>query len=215
MKKALIIICGIILIIILQTLSALGFLYNYYIKRLEEATRKITMPVAAVDIPKGTYINSYMITSADQTNNASKIDNSYYFITYEIIGKIATKDIKKNDMFSTDNIMSQDNGITFNHTEGIETENEITTPFLNYNNINYYYTNSYQRLEVSYLNKKYTIDDAIRLNVLSLQAILNESSSNEEEPNGKIYKYRNFNIQMCNNNNLYITGNKDLNNYCK
>ena len=85
---------------------------------------------------------------------------------------------------------------------------------LNYNNIYYYYTNRNQSLEVSYMNKKYTIDDIIRLNILSLDEILNQSSSKENINQNTLYKYELFNLQLCNNNTIYITNNTNKNNYC-
>ena len=64
------------------------------------------------------------------------------------------------------------------------------------------------------MNKKYTIDDIIRLNILSLDEILNQSSSKENINQNTLYKYELFNLQLCNNNTLYITNNTNKNNYC-
>ena len=64
------------------------------------------------------------------------------------------------------------------------------------------------------MNKKYTIDDIIRLNILSLDEILNQSSSKENINQNTLYKYELFNLQLCNNNTIYITNNTNKNNYC-
>ena len=64
------------------------------------------------------------------------------------------------------------------------------------------------------MNKKYTIDDIIRLNILSLDEILNQSSSKEKINQNTLYKYELFNLLLCNNNTLYITNNTNKNNYC-
>ena len=64
------------------------------------------------------------------------------------------------------------------------------------------------------MNKKYSIDDIIRLNILSLDEILNQSSSKENINQNTLYKYELFNLQLCNNNTIYITNNTNKNNYC-
>ena len=158
--KKLIIIIGILLVVTLQILSLIGFIYDDYIKKI-------------IDF---------------------------------------TKNINKNEMFSVDNLIS--NEIIFYYKDDANINNDITKPFLNYNNIYYYYTNSNQSLEVSYMNKKYTIDDIIRLNILSLDEILNQSSSKENINQNTLYKYELFNLQLCNNNTIYITNNTNKNNYC-
>ncbi len=207
--KKITVISGIVLVIILQILSLIGFIYVDYNKKIDNATKNINIPVASQNISKGTIITADMITIVSKNN----INNKYYSNTMEIIGKAATKDINKNEMFSVDNLISDE--IVFNYKEDTKINNDITKPFLNYNNIYYYYTTSNQSLEVSYMNKKYNIDDIIRLNVLSLKEILNKSISKENINQNTLYKYESFNILLCTNNNLFITKNNDSKNYCE
>ncbi len=207
--KKITVISGILLVIILQILSLIGFIYTDYNKKIDDTTKNINIPVASQKISKGTIITADMIYIVSKNN----IDNKYYSNTIEIIGKAATKDINKNEMFSVDNLISDE--IVFNYKEDTKINNDITKPFLNYNNIYYYYTNNNQSLEVSYMNKKYNIDDIIRLNVLSLKEILNKSINKENINQNTLYKYESFNILLCTNNNLFITKNNDSNNYCE
>ena len=188
--KKITVISGILLVIILQILSLIGFIYTDYNKKIDDTTKNINIPVASQKISKGTIITADMIYIVSKNN----IDNKYYSNTIEIIGKAATKDINKNEMFSVDNLISDE--IVFNYKEDTKINNDITKPFLNYNNIYYYYTNNNQSLEVSYMNKKYNIDDIIRLNVLSLKEILNKSINKENINQNTLYKYESFNILL-------------------
>lgn len=206
--KKLIIIIGILLVVTLQILSLIGFIYDDYNKKINDVTKNINIPVASQNISKGTIITENMITIINKNN----VDNKYYLNTTKIIGKVATKNINKNEMFSVNNLIS--NEIIFYYKDDANINNDITKPFLNYNNIYYYYTNSNQSLEVSYMNKKYSIDDIIRLNILSLDEILNQSSSKEKINQNTLYKYELFNLLLCNNNTIYITNNTNKNNYC-
>ena len=54
--KKLIIIIGILLVITLQILSLIGFIYNDYNKKINDVTKNIDIPVASQNISKGTII---------------------------------------------------------------------------------------------------------------------------------------------------------------
>lgn len=195
---------GTILVIILQLFSLIGFVYhkNNNIKLLK-------VPISNQKIYKNTIITNDMIT-IKETKDA--INDKYFSNTIDIIGKKATKDINKEEVFTSDNISSGE--ITFSYIENNKINNDISKPFLSYNSINYYYTYKNQSLEVSYMNKKYTIDDIIRLNVISLEDLLNKALNKDINPKNTTYKYEQFNIQICTDNNLFITKKDNSKNYC-
>ncbi len=198
-----VLIYGTILVIILQVLSLIGFICY---KKNEIKLLKV--PVANRKIYTNTIITNDMI---NMKKTKDTVDDKYFIYVKDIIGKKATKDISPNEVFSPNNISSGE--ISFNYFEKNDINNNILKPFLNYNNINYYYTDKKQLLEVSYMNKKYTIDDIIRLNVIPLENVLNKALNKEANFKSTIYYYKQFNIQIC-NNNLFIIKKDNNKDYC-
>lgn len=199
-----ILIYGTILVIILQVLSLIGFIcYN------KNNIKLLKVPVANRRIYTNTIITDDMI---DIKKTKDTVNDKYFLYTTDIVGKKATKDISPNEVFSPNNISSGE--ISFNYFEKNNINNNILKPFLSYNNIYYYYTDKKQSLEVSYMNKKYTIDDIIRLNVISLENVLNKALNKETNFKSTIYYYKQFNIQICNDNNLFIIKKDNNKDYC-
>ena len=64
------------------------------------------------------------------------------------------------------------------------------------------------------MNKKYTIDDIIRLNVISLENVLYKALNKETNFKSTIYYYKQFKIQICNDNNLFIIKKDNNKDYC-
>ena len=206
MKKSML-----ILTILCQILSLIG--YFYYEKNKEAPTINTTIDVymSNQDINENTTITKDMIIK--KQINIKRYNKEIITDINNIISKTSVKQIKKDSIITINDISS--NEIVFNYLENTKYKNDISKPFLSYKNILYYYTLNNQSLEVTYHNTKYEISDIIRLNVLTLNDILNKSISKESMNQNTLYKYQAFNILLCANNNLFITKNNDSKNYCE
>lgn len=208
MKKSMLVI--IILTILCQILSLIGYFYHEKNKEASTINTTIDVYMSNQDINENTTITKDMIIK--KQINIKRYNKEIITDINNIIGKTSVKQIKKDSIITINDISS--NEIEFNYLENTKYKNDISKPFLSYKNILYYYTLNNQSLEVTYHNTKYEISDIIRLNVLTLNDILNKSISKENINNGNVYKYNKFNIILCTNNTLYITNNTNKNNYC-
>ncbi len=208
MKKSMLVI--IVLTILCQIFSLIGYFYHEKNKETPNINTTIDVYMSNKDINENTTITKDMITK--KQINIKKYNKEIITDINNILGKTSVKQIKKDSIITINDISS--NEIVFNYLENNKYKNDISKPFLSYKNILYYYTLNNQSLEVTYHNTKYEISDIIRLNILTLNDILNESITKEIINNGNIYKYNKFNIILCTNNTLYITNNTNKNNYC-
>lgn len=196
----------IILIIICQASSIIGFLYNG-----NKTNNQTTVYILTKNISKNTTITKDMITTKT-IDKKELTSNEIITNSNDIIGKLSTKELKKDQIILTNYLTT--NKITFNYIENNKKESDISKPILNYQNNLYYYTKKNQLLEITYHDLKYEINDIISLNVLSIEDILNEAKNVAKNNDNEIYSYDKFNLYKCNNNKIYITDINDNTNYC-
>lgn len=197
----------IILTILLQLLSLIGFIYNTKLSNKE--IQIIKVPYAKIDIERDTFVTTDMIDYKEVDKNT--LDDDVLINITDILNRTTINNVNQNNYFTTNTFSPKQ--ITFIY---IQNHNDhIDKPFLNYNNINFYYLDENNSLEIIYNDTKYTIEDSITLNIISLDEILSYASTTTTYNNGKLYKYNDFEILSCNNNKLFISKSIQKENYCE
>lgn len=196
----------IIIAILLQLLSLIGFIYHGNTQNKE--TQIIKVPYAKTNIEKDTFVTTDMVDYKEVDKNT--LDDDVLLNISDILNRTTITNVNQNNYFTTDTFNPKQ--VTLIYIENHN--NHIETPFLNYNNINYYYLDENNSLEINYNDTKYTIEDSITLNIISLDEILSYASSTTDYTNGKLYKYNDFEILSC-NNKLFISKSIQKENYCE